>query len=106
MGAIDLSDDTGVQLGHQIGKAQIHLSRTLKIIPRQNVQVRSGVLKDERFAGSRTATIPSGTVAFFVFNPKCDRVLERDHLKATIAQDPKDALIQQEVVWIACDPER
>ena len=32
MGAIDLPDDTGVQLWHQIGKAQVYPSRMLKII--------------------------------------------------------------------------
>jgi hypothetical protein len=63
-------------------------------------------LQNERLAGPISTPIPSSTVAFFVLNPECDRVLKREHLKAAISQDPEDVLIQQEVVGIACDPER
>lgn len=62
-------------------------------------------MQDQRFCGPIPAKIPCVAVALFVIRTERDRILEGQQLKAVLAQSGQDALVQQHIIRVYCDPE-
>ena len=102
---VDVPDNTVAQLGEKVRQAQADLAALADIVPWQRVQVGSAQLQDQCFRGSVLASVPGGAVAFLVFRSECDGILEWQHLEAAFPKAVKDALVQQEIVRVAGNPE-
>jgi hypothetical protein len=62
-------------------------------------------LEDERFCGSLYTLIPRRPVSLFVVRSESDRVLEWQDFETALPQVVQDTPIEQEVIWIARDPQ-
>ena len=102
---VDVPDHAVTQFRKEVRQAQADLAADTDIVPWQRVQVGSAQLQDQCFCGSVLASVPGGPVAFLVFRSECDGILEGQHLEAAFPKAVKDALVQQQIVRVAGNPE-
>lgn len=100
-----LPHDAVSQPREQLGKTQAHHSTGSDDVPWQHARIGPSQMQNQRGSRPILTAIPRCAVTLFKLGTEYKRILVQHHLEATPPQLDQQLLIQQDVVWIARDPQ-